>query len=282
MITPDQEKYILAQAYIPEHTVGLMTSISGGEGLLVDDFFLCRRDDWLIVVGYPLQGQFTLDKFETLLEKLRIDFNPARISLIAPQLSPRLDAACRQRDSDHYYTLDTRPPILGDAVKRNLKKAAARLTVERTPIMGDAHDALIAEFLNRAEPPERINNLFSSMPGYVAAAQSAWVINAWLAKGILSAFYVVDLAAADFANYIIGCYSRKNYVRGASDLLVDELIKISAENDKAYIHMGLGVNEGVRRFKEKWGARPTRPYEMGELVFKRPLLTQFLRSILKS
>ena len=135
--------------------------------------------------------------------------------------------------------------------------------------MGDAHRELIKEFLNRAKPPQRIENLFSSMPEYVAAAPSARVINAWFAKGVLSAFYVIDLAAADFANYIIGCYSRQNYVRGASDLLVDELIKMSAENGKAYIHMGLGVNDGVRRFKEKWGARPTRPYEMCELVFKK-------------
>ena len=45
MLSIDQEKYILAHAYIPEHTVGLMTNLSGGEGFLVDDFFLCLRDD---------------------------------------------------------------------------------------------------------------------------------------------------------------------------------------------------------------------------------------------
>ena len=209
MLTPEQESYILHHAYIPEHTIGLMTNLSGGEGFLVDDFFLCHRDDWLIVVGYPLQREFTLDKFETLLENIRTDFSPARISLIAPRLSHRLDASCRQRDSDHYYTLDTRPPIVGDAVKRNLKKAAGRLTVERAPMMGDAHGDLISEFINRVKPPERIMNLFSAMPGYLSGAQSARVINAWSAKGILSAFYVIDLAAADFANYIIGCYSQK-------------------------------------------------------------------------
>ena len=250
MITPDQEKYILHHAYIPEHTIGLMTNLSGGDGFLVDDFFLCQRDDWLIVVGYPLQGEFALDKFETLLENIRADFNPARISLIAPQLSPRLDASCRQRDSDHYYTRDTRPPIIGDAVRRNLKKAAGRLTVECAPMMGDAHGDLITEFIGRVKPPERIMNLFSGMPGYVSGSPSAWVINAWLAKGILSAFYVIDLAAADFANYIIGCYSQKNYVRGASDLLVDELIKMSAENGKTYIHMGLGSMRGSGALKK--------------------------------
>ena len=280
MLTPEQEKYILTHAYVPEHTVGLMTSLSGGEGFLVDDFFLCRRDDWIVFVGYPLQAEFALDKFETVLEKIRKDFKPARISLIAPQLSPQLGTSCRQRDSDHYYTLDTGPPIIGDAVKRNLKKAAGKLTVERALQMGDAHGELVNEFISRIKPPERVKDLFFKMPRYVESFRSAWVINAWYSKDVLAAFYVVDLAASDFANYIIGCYSQKNYVRGASDLLASELIQMSAENGKTYIHMGLGVSDGVRRFKEKWGAQPVRSYEMCELVFKKPLLTQFLRSIL--
>ena len=84
MLTADQEKYILDHAYIPEHTVGLMISLSGGEGFLVDDFFLCRRDDWVIVVGYPLKAEFAPVQLDAVLEKIRKDFKPARISLIAP------------------------------------------------------------------------------------------------------------------------------------------------------------------------------------------------------
>ena len=54
MLTKDQEKYILDNAYVPEHTVGLMTSLSGGEGFLVDDYFFCRKENWIILIGYPL------------------------------------------------------------------------------------------------------------------------------------------------------------------------------------------------------------------------------------
>jgi hypothetical protein len=281
MLTTDQEKYILSHAYVPEHTVGLMTSLSGGEGFLVGDFFFCRRDDWIVLIGYPLQQEFTLDRFEAILEKIKRDFKPARISLIAPQMSPRLDTACRQRDSDYYYTLATARPVLGDAVRRNLKKAARMVTVERGSQMGDAHRVLMDEFVFLTKPPERIKDLFYKMPRYVAAAPSAWVLNAWYARNVLAAFYVVDLAAGQFANYIIGCYSKKNYVRGASDLLASELLAMSTENAKEYIHMGLGINDGIRRFKTKWGAQPTRPYEMCELVFKKPLLATFFNSILR-
>jgi len=282
MLTPEQKNYILSRAYVPEHTVGLMTSLSGGDGYLLDDYFFCRRDDWIILVGYPLGQEFALEQFETVLETIRKEFRPARISLIAPQISPRLGARCQERDSDYYYSLDTGPPVIGDAVKRNLKKAARMLTVERASQMGDAHRELMDEFVARAKPPERVKDLFFKMPRYVAAAQTAWVLNAWHATDKLAAFYVVDLAAGQFANYIIGCHSKIYYMRGASDLLVSELILMSAENEKAYIHMGLGVSDGVRRFKKKWGARPVRSYEMCELVFKKPLLTQFLKAVLTS
>ena len=115
------------------------------------------------------------------------------------------------------------------------------------------------------------------MPQYVASARHAFVLNAWGLKKNLAAFYVVDFAAKDFANYIIGCYSKNNYVIGASDLLMAELIKMSSEHGKGYIHLGLGVSRGIRRFKEKWGARPTRSYKMCELVFKKRLILEVIR-----
>ena len=117
------------------------------------------------------------------------------------------------------------------------------------------------------------------MPQYVASARHAFVLNAWDSKQTLAAYYVVDFAARNFANYIIGCYSKLNYVLGASDLLLFELIKMSAEYDKGYIHLGLGVNSGIRRFKEKWGARPALSYEMCELVQKKPLILEVVRAI---
>jgi hypothetical protein len=33
---------------------------------------------------------------------------------------------------------------------------------------------------------------------------------------------------------------------------------------QAFLHLGLGVNAGIRRFKEKWGGAPTLAYEFCE------------------
>ena len=279
MLTPEQETYILTHAYVPEHIVVLMTSLSGGEPFLIDDYFCCCKDDWVIFIGYPLQHEFVCDKLEVVLEKIKKKFRTGRISLIAPEFPRRLRARCRGQDRDTYYTLNTRHPVLGSAVKRNLRKAGRLLTVERAVLMVDAHHQLMQEFLKRVSPPLRVKELFFKMPQYVASARHAFVLNAWDSKQTLAAFYVVDFSARDFANYIIGCYSKNNYVLGASDLLLSELIKMSSEYGKGYIHLGLGVNRGIRRFKEKWGARPTLSYEMCELVQRKPLILEVVRTI---
>jgi hypothetical protein len=281
MLTPEQETYILTHAYVPEHIVVLMTSLSGGEPFLIDDYFCCYKDDWVILVGYPLQDEFVFDQFEAVLEKVKEKFRPGRISFIAPKLPRRLAARCREKDSDTYYTLNTRHPVVGSAVKRNLRKAGRRLIVERSDHLGDAHHQLTQEFLERVSPPLRVREVFFKMPQYVASAGHAFVLNAWDSKQTLTAFYVVDLAAQNFSNYIVGCYSKKNYVLGASDLLLSELVELSAEYGKGYIHLGLGVNSGIRRFKEKWGARPTLSYEMCELVQKKPVILEVIGAMRK-
>jgi hypothetical protein len=102
------------------------------------------------------------------------------------------------------------------------------------------------------------------MPHYVPHSKSSLVLNARNKKGMLSAFYVVDLAADDFAVYLLGCHSKKNYVSHASDLLFYHMIELARESGKKTIHLGLGVNEGIKRFKEKWGGVPSLRYEFCE------------------
>ena len=280
MLTPEEETFILTNAYVPEHIFPLIAGLCQGEPFLIDDYFLCYADGWVVLTGYPLQHPFALDHFENVLEKIKKNFKPERISLIAPELSRRWEAHCRQKDADYYYTVDTKPPVIGNAVRRNIKKASHRVTVEHAACMGEAHHELIEEFVQRINPPQRVKNLLLKMPRYVASTSQAIVLNAWSSTTKLAAFYVVDLAAKNFANYIIGSYSKKNYILGASDLLMAELFKLSQENNKAYIHLGLGVSSGIKRFKEKWGAKPTRRYHMCELVIKRPLIFKAIRSMI--
>lgn len=281
MLTPRQEAYILDQAYVPEHCIRLMTHVSGGEPFLIDDFFMCRKENWIILIGYPLEDNLSSDRLKAVLSRIKKTLCPEFVSLIAPAVPPSLAAACRENQSDAYFTLETQQPVMRSAVKRNLRKARQNLRVELSAGMQDVHQELMHEFVARARPAERVRRLLHKMPEFVARTDTALVINAWDNANRLTAFYVVDLEAKRFSNYIIGCHSKRNYVLGASDLLLLELINLSSEYNKPYIHLGLGVNTGIRRFKVKWGAAPTRRYEMCELVLRKPSIFESISALRK-
>ncbi len=274
MICDDDRKYILTRAYVPEHSVDLITRVSGGEPFLIDDYICCRRDDWLIVVGYPLKGEFSPDRFENIFEGIKNQFHPKYLSLMAPELPLSISPACQERQSDYFYTLDMEKFTLKGVLKRVVNKALKNLSVERSTTIGEPHDELAREFIKRVNPPQRIRKLLSKMSIYVGSAAQSVVLNAWDDAHQLAAYYIVDLAAKNFSTYVVGCHSKKNYTPGASDLLCYEMIKMSQEHGKRYIHLGLGVNEGLIQFKKKWGGRPTIKYELCELVLKKPSLLE--------
>jgi len=281
MLTAPEEAYILDRAYVPEHCIRLMTHVSGGEPYLIDDFFICRKESWIILIGYPLEDNFSADQLDAVLSSVKKKFRPDFISLIAPEMPASLATACQESQSDAYFTLQTQKPVIRSPVKRNLRKARQHLRVESGSCMQDLHQELMQEFIARARLSERVQRLLSKLPEFVARSDTALVLNAWDEADKLVAFYVIDLEARRFSNYIMGCHSKKNYVLGASDLLLFELINLSRQYDKPYIHLGLGVNDGVRRFKAKWGGAPLRRYEMCELVIRRPSLFETISSLFK-
>jgi hypothetical protein len=109
--------------------------------------------------------------------------------------------------------------------------------------------------------------LFKHIPQYLKASSSAVLFEVRREKELV-AFNIVDLGAADYAFYLFSFRSRKINVPGASDLLFDEMVNLAHTAGKRAVNLGLGVNAGIRRFKEKWGGTPFLNYS-SVLVDKR-------------
>ena len=264
MITSDEEIYILSHAYVPEHIVRLMVLVSKGEPFLTENFICYARDNWLIFVGYPLDHSFSLETCEAVLKDLRERFRPEYLWFIGEAIPPSLTTHCTERESDQYYTLDLSSFKLKSDLRRVLRKAPQDLNIERSHAMSQEHLELSGEFIRREKPSPRIKAFFHAMPHYVNQSPTAVVLNGWDKKGNLSAFSIVELAAESFSTYVVGAHSKKHYMPHASDLLFLEMIRLAQESGKTSIHLGLGVNPGIRRFKEKWGGVPFLNYEFCE------------------
>jgi hypothetical protein len=268
MLTRDQENYLLERAYVPEHIPSLMAPISKGEAFLTDDYLSFAKDNWLIFVGYPLGEAFSEALCEAAVEKAVSAFRPEYLWFIGPRIPPSVLGDSTERQSDWYYRLDVGATHPGSLL-RQAEKAAAEVRVEHSAKFTREHGALIKEFLKREALPPMVRELYQAMPAYIAGSPTAVLLGAHDSKGRLSALFVVELAAKEFATYVLGCYSRKHYVAHASDLLFRETIELAAKEGKDYISLGLGVNPGVKRFKEKWGGVPFLAYEFCERSYTR-------------
>jgi hypothetical protein len=267
MITPEEEAYVLERAYVPEHIVNLMAPISKGEPFFKEDHLGFVRDNWLILVGYPLDGNFSNERCERILKQTVETFRPEYLWFMGPEIPASLLDFCKERETDRYYKLDLEQTKLKPSLQRIADKASKELAVERAHSISKEHEALIGELLKREKLPPRIKELYRAMPDYVAHSSTASVLNARDKNGKLCAFYVVELGAKNFSTYVLGSHSKKHYLPHASDLLFLEMIKLTREYGKNIINLGLGVNEGIRRFKEKWGGIPFLKYEFCERYY---------------
>jgi hypothetical protein len=280
MITADEEKWILKKAYVPEHIVSLMVIISKGQPFLSNGYLFYVGDNWGILVGYPLDSEFSPKSFAGAFAYVTSGYPSRYWWIIAPSLPEELLSSCGERQSDAYYRLTFEDFEDKDRLRRVAERATSRLMVEVTRGMTPEHEDLISEFIEKENPGSLIREFYRAMPDYVLRSETSLVLNARDFNGLLSAFYVLDLAANDFATYVVGCHSKERYVSHASDLLFFEMVNMTREYGKEYINLGLGVNPGIRRFKEKWGGKPSLPYEFCEYRSGIPNITSTIDSLI--
>jgi hypothetical protein len=279
MLTPKEETYVLSKAYVPEHVLNLMVSISKGEPFFKEDHLVFVKDNWLILVGYPLEGNFSQEGCERILKQAVETFRPEYLWFIGPEIPPSLQGSCKERQTDQYYKFDLNQTKLKPSLQRVADKASKELIVERGHSISKEHEGLISELLKREKLPPRLRELYRAMPDYIAHSSTSCVLNARDKNGKLCAFFVVELGAKNFSTYVLGSHSKKHYVSHASDLLFLEMIKLTREYGKNTINLGLGVNEGIRRFKEKWGGTPYLNYEFCERYYGYTRTVSLIKSL---
>lgn len=266
LITPEEEAYILSKAYLPEHVISLMSLLSRAEPFLIEDYLVFSKGDWVIFIGYPLDQLWSEERCEKVLEKVMEKFHPESIRFIGPQVPPVLLRHCIERQSDQYYRLDLNQIRIRSSLLRKAEKAQQEISVEISRIFSKEHEGLVNEFLKRESKniSFRVRELYRSMPFYMSHSESAYLINGRDKEGRLSAFFVLESGAKNFTTYLLGVRSKNYYIPYASDLLFLKMIELTRQQQKKEIQLGLGVNKGIRRFKEKWGGVPFLRYEYCE------------------
>jgi len=258
-LNPSDLDAVLKKASVPEHSVLFMQAMSGGEPFLIGPYLFFAAEDWLIAVGYPLSGERSATGFDQPLAEAIRRSRARTCWAIAPTLPDRLKPYCREQDDYYILTADAKVP---QRLDRLADKTSRHLKVEEGKAFTAEHRRLWAEFVGRVTLPPNVRELFAETEAVVQKAPGLVLLNAWDLHGQLAASMLVDTAPRAFLTYLIGAHSRTHYTPHASDLLFREMIRTAGRRGKPLIHLGLGVNDGIRRFKTKWGGAPAVPYEM--------------------
>ena len=249
MLSDRERNLIYDQAYMPEHLPDYVEAISTAEAHLHDDCLCYSKRKHLIFVGYPLsniRGDIA-GAYESACER----FNPTTVSVIAPRLWFE-GKACGSEGGDNYYRLELPIKTIDPEVSYMMRRAARELKIGEGTF-GREHKRLIRAFIKHHDITPEHEKIFKRIHHYLKRPGHTRLLEARKDNNTLSAFTVVDLGSAGYAFYLFNFRSPEESIPGVSDLLFHEMACLSHSEGKAAINLGLGINSGNRRFKEKWG-----------------------------
>jgi hypothetical protein len=221
----------------------------------------------LIFIGYPLgeHAEETPRAYASACEQ----FNPSTVAVIAPDiwLPP---ATVEMQPRDTYYRLDLPIATVDPEIAYMIRRAKKELTV-RHGTFHKEHKKMVKAFLKAHQFSSEQIYVYHHIDRYLAHSATVHLLEA-RKQNTLVAFTVVDTGSADYAFYLFNFRSLKENIPGASDLLIKSMVDLARSEGKKAVNLGLGIHEGIRRFKEKWGGVSFLPYASALVDRKQPPL----------
>lgn len=255
MLSDQERQWIYRHAYLPEHLPDYVGAVSGAEPFLHRNYLYFLGKKHLIFNGYPLvpDAEPAAPIYDSICERIR----PDTVALIAAAIWLPAEQY-EQQVTDSYYRLNLPLAPIDAALAYMLRRAQRDLQVSRGNF-GKEHKKIIKAFLAGHSFNRRQKYLFKHIAQYLNASASAVLLEARMEKELV-AFNVVDMGAVDYAFYLFSFRSSSINVPGASDLLFQAMVDQAQTGGKKAVNLGLGINAGIRRFKEKWGGAPFLDY----------------------
>lgn len=281
MLSKEEEKEIAKRAYVPEQLPHYFKSISGLEADIIDDYiYYFKKGDTLSFIGYSLKYEGSIEGMEEALKRVVKLVEPAVIRLETSKIPKSLPYNFLELEEDNYWRLELQKVRIDKKLRSLIKRAERELEVKHTSFKKE-HQQILEEFLRRKKMEEIYERLYKRIPDFVTKCKEAILLSCYKKTGELVAYTIADNSSLNYSFYLFNITTdKKTYVPGASDLLFKLLLEDAKLNDKKFVNMGLGVNKGIEKFKEKWGSKPFIKYYYAISRLKVTLETEELYRIL--
>ena len=259
MIGPDRLSRVTAGAVVPEQVVDYVRAVSGARPRLLGDCVAYASGESLVLVGYPLRDPRDAAAMAAAVDQALALPEVRRLTVIGPARPPQAPPHSVVAE-DGYGALPVPAPAPGAKLRNLLRRAGRELTLVRGRRLDEAHTALVERYIAERRLPPGTRHIFRQIPRYLEASAGAQVASAMRADGRLAAFAVGEFAALATAFFMFCFRDPATAPPGSADLVLSGLLEEARDRGQTLMNMGLGVSEGIRFFKRKWGAEPFLPY----------------------
>jgi hypothetical protein len=272
MLTSQDIELVYQGAQVPEQVPNYVQAISGAEPFVHTGYLCYYREGHMIFVGYPLVDDE--NDVETAYESACRRFRPITVAVIGPRIRFQQEHIVEGPTEDMYYRLNLPLPELRPDLAYMIRRADRELRVLEGTFGGE-HERLVNNFIIRRNFSAGHQEIFRQIPVYLEKSRTARLLEARKDDDLV-AFNVLELGSSHYGFYLFNFRSLEFQVPGASDLLFCEMAHLAEQEGKRAINLGLGINPGVRRFKEKWGALPFLSYSSAVVRRRRASLLSVL------
>lgn len=259
MIGPNLLARVTAEAVVPEQVVQYVRAVAGSKPVMLGRCVGFLSDSDLVVIGYPVGDPLDAQAMDEAVDQALRMPGVSRVTIMGPRRPPQAPVHI-QASEDSYYSLPLPPPPPGQKLRNLLRRADRDLTLHGGHRLEEDHMDLVRRFIGARPLDAGTRHILERIATYLAASPSSLVLTGRLSNGRLAAFAIGEFGCLATAFFMF-CFRDPDIAPpGSSDLLLSALLAEAVRRGQTLMNLGLGINEGIRFFKGKWGAMPFLPY----------------------
>jgi hypothetical protein len=280
MIGPDRLARVTAAAVVPEQVVAYVSAVAGSKPRMFGSCVGYQSEAAVVLVGYPLPDPLDSQAMAMAVEQALRTPALERITVIGPVRPPQAPEKV-DTPEDSYFELPVPAPPPAAKLRNLLRRAGRELRLVYGRRFEDEHAALVQRYLDERPLAAGTRLIFRQLQSYIDASPGSLIVSARRTDGRLAAFSVGEFGSFSTAFFMF-CFRDPNIAPpGSADLTLSGLLNEARQRGQRRMNLGLGVSEGIRFFKRKWGAEAFLPYVEASWRPASPGFRSRLRAMLR-
>ncbi len=263
MNTAQALQYINAQAMTPDQLLGYVSAVSGVQSELMNDYVVHKQGENTVLVGYSLQNPNNTEYLNTCIEKIIAKNDTHILTVLAPIRPSLAPTNATSSEQDAYWLLALPPTKLTVKVRNMLARSEREIYITKAQGQGawtGAHQELMLNYIRKKGMEAALCSIMQRLSTYLITSKETMLFSAYSKDSEqLLACALGDFSSFSTAFYMFA-FRQDNASPGVADAVFFELLNEAQSRGHSQCNLGLGINAGIRFFKQKWGAVPSLPF----------------------